>query len=536
MGVLVALILTTSALSASAAASDWTMVKEYVRQPYPSLNEQTEHYFLTAYPEEQQMLEGGAFGGVFKTTTVQFYAWSTPGPNRVPVARFFGNTANGGPSSHFYTAYAEERDFVIKTWPDVWQLETPTAFYVALPSPEGLCMSGTKPIYRAYNQARDTNHFYSNKLMEREALTAKGWIKEGWGQNAVAFCVPAEASKVFVANYWAEKGITRTATELRGLSSIDLSRGNEITHITVPGGIIIAVTTSPVLKKAFAPELQSFLGNTIALDVETNTFERLPTFGYFTAIAKESYSEVLYMSRRADFNNKANALIAFDPVGKRTVWTLDFGDDKVWPTWVTAIPQKVYLLVRGVYAGDPGSILVVDSMKGVIIRSISIGEYPSSATYDERTKKLYVVAKNARTLYTLDTINDVIISQELTPAEYPFGVVVDTMTSRLYVTDMLPPGTDNWERHGFLFAKDLQTGNWVTPLQLGYQPTHIAIAPINGKNYLYIPNSGGNYFKNFGVIVPEDYGINVVDSSGWRVLARIPSESEPVGIASYIPE
>ena len=48
------------------------------------------------------------------------------------------------------------------------------------------CPSGTKPVYRLYNnrfQFHDSNHRFTTLLSEAQALQAQGWTLEG-----VAFC------------------------------------------------------------------------------------------------------------------------------------------------------------------------------------------------------------------------------------------------------------------------------------------------------------------------------------------------------------
>jgi len=54
----------------------------------------------------------------------------------------------------------------------------------------GACPFGTQAFYRLYNNWPDVNHRYTTSLAIRDAMVQKGWIPEGYGPNAVAFCVP----------------------------------------------------------------------------------------------------------------------------------------------------------------------------------------------------------------------------------------------------------------------------------------------------------------------------------------------------------
>lgn len=81
-------------------------------------------------------------------------------PARTPVFRFF-NTQTG---AHFYTASADERDFVIRTYP-VFQYEN-VAFY-AYPN----ASSGMNPVFRFFNTASGA-HFYTISAGERDFVEA----------------------------------------------------------------------------------------------------------------------------------------------------------------------------------------------------------------------------------------------------------------------------------------------------------------------------------------------------------------------------
>ncbi|MFO1281353.1 MAG: hypothetical protein U1F51_02630 [Burkholderiales bacterium] len=142
------------------------------------------HYFMTAFPTEIALLDGGGFGGAFVRTGASFKVYDGPANGGVPVCRFF--TVSFAPkSSHFYTEHAGEC-FDLKHNPD-WQYEA-VAFFAPLPT-AGVCPGGTTPVYRIYNNGIGgaPNHRFTTSAGVYANFTgALGWIGEG-----VRFCAPS---------------------------------------------------------------------------------------------------------------------------------------------------------------------------------------------------------------------------------------------------------------------------------------------------------------------------------------------------------
>ncbi|MFO1317526.1 MAG: hypothetical protein U1F58_18190 [Burkholderiales bacterium] len=148
------------------------------------------HYFNTNLEAEIDALERGVFKGWTRSTGA-LPVWPTKAEapaGAVPVCRFFSARY----TSHFYTADPGECDAVIANWPDVWTLETREAFYVFTPDPlDGACAAGLQPVYRMYNNRPGPNHRYITDRSLRDRMTGAGWRAEGYGPEAVMFCVPA---------------------------------------------------------------------------------------------------------------------------------------------------------------------------------------------------------------------------------------------------------------------------------------------------------------------------------------------------------
>ena len=150
------------------------------------------HYFTSSIPAEIAALDGGMFPGWQRTgETLPVYAQQADGPDgTTPVCRFYG-LPEKGLNSHFYSASPSECAAVQQKWGDSWLLESPDVFD-AYPADAvtGTCPFETTPVYRVYNNRPDANHRYTTSVAVRDSMVQAGWIPEGYGANAVAFCVP----------------------------------------------------------------------------------------------------------------------------------------------------------------------------------------------------------------------------------------------------------------------------------------------------------------------------------------------------------
>ena len=145
------------------------------------------HYFITADPAEATAIDNGIAGPGWSRTGLFF----KPGGN-LPVCRFYGSPAPG-PNSHFYTAIADECNFLKQlgaTSPSSlprWNFEG-LAFSSSLPA-NGSCPARTVPVYRAYNNGfllgKDSNHRLTTSADALQQVIAQGWKYEG-----IAMCAP----------------------------------------------------------------------------------------------------------------------------------------------------------------------------------------------------------------------------------------------------------------------------------------------------------------------------------------------------------
>jgi hypothetical protein len=154
-------------------------------------HEDFNHYFHTANEIETRFLLDGAFHDDWHRTFQFFRVWTTPGPGRLPVSRFF-STQWGTKSSHFYTANAAERAALVAGTIPGWQLEADAVYYIGLADSNGNCPAGTAPLYRLYNngQGGAPNHRLIGDRATRDAMLALGWVPEGSGPDLVYGCTP----------------------------------------------------------------------------------------------------------------------------------------------------------------------------------------------------------------------------------------------------------------------------------------------------------------------------------------------------------
>jgi hypothetical protein len=70
-----------------------------------------------------------------------------------------------------------------------WLFENDNVFQINLPDKTtGACPSGTLPVYRLWNQRRDSNHRYATSVAIKDEMLAAGYVSEGYGADGAAMC------------------------------------------------------------------------------------------------------------------------------------------------------------------------------------------------------------------------------------------------------------------------------------------------------------------------------------------------------------
>jgi hypothetical protein len=141
-------------------------------------NDALQHYFITADPAEAVMLDAGILVPGWHRTGFEFKLHPAGAFAGLAACRFFG-TPGIGPNSHFYTIDAAECAKV-KADPH-WTYES-LAFNADPLQANGDCGSDRIPVIRSYNNGMggQANHRYLTSRSETAAMTARGWILEGY--------------------------------------------------------------------------------------------------------------------------------------------------------------------------------------------------------------------------------------------------------------------------------------------------------------------------------------------------------------------
>lgn len=144
------------------------------------------HYFLTNNTVEMEKLDATPAMG-WTRTGQRFGVYIAQPVGATSVCRFF-TTAFGLRSSHFYAprGLGCEATFANHDW-----LYEGDVYATRLPDADGVCPTGTIPVYRMYNagQGGAPNHRYSADPVVRSQMLAQGWIAEGAGPG-VGMCAP----------------------------------------------------------------------------------------------------------------------------------------------------------------------------------------------------------------------------------------------------------------------------------------------------------------------------------------------------------
>jgi DNA-binding beta-propeller fold protein YncE len=144
-----------------------------------------DHYFVSALAADIAALDSGALTG-WTRTGLSFGAYLEPAAGTSPVCRFYLPPQNG--DSHFYSASPAECADVRARFPS-FVLEAPDVMHVTLPDlATGACPPGTQSVYRLWNNRVDSNHRYTADVAVKAAMTAKGYVAEGYGPDAVIMC------------------------------------------------------------------------------------------------------------------------------------------------------------------------------------------------------------------------------------------------------------------------------------------------------------------------------------------------------------
>ena len=185
------------------------------------------HYFITATAEEAAILDKGTEIQGWTRTGYTFSVETTPILNTSPVCRFFSTNFNPK-SSHFYTANADECEFV-KSNKD-WKYEG-IAFYAFTPNEKGVCDKKDQ-VYRLYNngQGGAPNHKFTTSRINLQKMKDDGWLTEGPAGVGMCSSTLPPASPPTAANLKLMEDLAISTTRDRMKSPSAFSVTSVISH------------------------------------------------------------------------------------------------------------------------------------------------------------------------------------------------------------------------------------------------------------------------------------------------------------------
>ena len=295
-----------------------------------------DHYFMTASPVEQALLDNGTLKG-WTRTGVTFLAWigaANAPATAQPVCRFYG-LPSAGLDSHFYSAFVDECDAVKTKFPTQWEFEAPDVFYIDAPDrTTGACPAGDDPIYRVYDNRADANHRYMLSLAIRATMLSLGWIPEGYGPDAVVMCAPRPHT-----------------------SADDLALADPTSYFTTPTGSLAsavdaaAVTYHTISLGGTTIPYQATTGHLVVQDPQTG--------------ARASFFYVAYSAQGKDPSTRPVTFFYNGGPGSATIWLHlgSFGPKRL-ETGVpsTSLPRPFALVDNNESMLDISDLVFVDAI------------------------------------------------------------------------------------------------------------------------------------------------------------------------------
>jgi hypothetical protein len=136
------------------------------------------HFYTISEQERDRVI--GTWPDVWSYEGSRYDAFQTQQPGTVPLYRFWSERYGG----HFYTVDVEERDRVIRLWPEVWAYEGVAYYVYPVESDE----PGTVPVARFWSPL-NSHHFYTADPVERDRVI-RLWPSPIWDYEGDAFRVP----------------------------------------------------------------------------------------------------------------------------------------------------------------------------------------------------------------------------------------------------------------------------------------------------------------------------------------------------------
>ncbi|MFN2610117.1 MAG: YncE family protein [Actinomycetota bacterium] len=143
---------------------------------------------------------------------------------------------------------------------------------------------------------------------------------------------------------------------------------------------------------------------------------------------------------------RGGEVLVIDMAYPRSVATIQIAADPA-DVAVNSYTNKIYVSHHSFYSGSPppGLVTVIDGLSNSVLRTVSVGTDPMALALDEGTNRIFTANhdRSSRSVTVIDGSTDSVIST-LAPLPgqnpYPYDIVVDQSTDKVYVSAGLPDG------------------------------------------------------------------------------------------------
>ncbi len=150
------------------------------KRVYRFWSDQNQAHFYTTHDDELTLIVNSYDPYVWRYESVAYRAFGTQTQGTVPLYRFWSDQNQ----AHFYTAFEDEKNLIIATYPEyVWRYEG-IAYYVF---PSGTSVASS-PIYRFWSDQNQA-HFYTAFEDEKNLIIAT-YPEFVWRYEGIAFKAP----------------------------------------------------------------------------------------------------------------------------------------------------------------------------------------------------------------------------------------------------------------------------------------------------------------------------------------------------------
>jgi YVTN family beta-propeller protein len=190
--------------------------------------------------------------------------------------------------------------------------------------------------------------------------------------------------------------------------------------------------------------------------------------------------------------------------------------------------ERAFVVVQGGYDlyGNPtrnGSVRVVDTRHGRLLRTVGVGLAPSAVAVDERTGRVFVANDGERSVSVLDAYSGTVL-RTVRVGFGPIAIATDDRDGRVLVANEgVTDSTGHPLGDGSVSVLDAHSGKVLGTVVVGMSPSVIAVDQQRGRAYVL------NRVSANGSVV--NGSLSVLDVRRVKLVATITLRASPSAIA-----